>query len=125
MPYNAHTTASDALWAGLPLITCRGKTFPGRVAASLLDAVGLSELICEDLDAYQSLAVGLAKDRDRLAALRQRLAENRLTKPLFDTARFARHLEAAFTTMVERREAGLEPESFAVAAAVGRHVLSR
>ena len=125
LPYNAHTTASDALWAGLPLITCRGKTFPGRVAASLLDAVGLSELICEDLDAYQSLAVGLAKDRDRLAALRQRLAENRLTKPLFDTARFARHLEAAFTTMVERREAGLEPESFAVAAAVGRHVLSR
>jgi protein O-GlcNAc transferase len=114
LPYNAHTTASDALWAGLPILTCRGKSFSGRVAASLLAAIGLAELVTEDLDAYEALAVELARQPERLASLRHRLAENRLTWPLFDTARYARRLEAAFAMMVERREKGLAPESFSL-----------
>jgi predicted O-linked N-acetylglucosamine transferase (SPINDLY family) len=100
LPYNAHTTASDALWAGLPLLTCRGTTFPGRVAASLLSAAGLPELVTESMDDYRALAVQLARDKDRLAALRQRLADNRLTCPLFDTDRFRRHIESAYEMMV-------------------------
>jgi protein O-GlcNAc transferase len=114
LPYNAHTTASDALWAGLPLITCRGKAFPGRVAASLLGAVGLSELVTEDLDAYEALAVKLAGDSRALQGLRDRLAENRNRMPLFDTGRFARHLETAYSVMVERHENGMPPQAFAV-----------
>jgi protein O-GlcNAc transferase len=116
LPYNAHTTASDALWAGLPLVTCRGKAFPGRVAASLLAAVDLSELVTEDLDAYQALALRLAAEPAILGALRNRLAENRRRMPLFDTDRFARHLEAAYTIMVEIHESGHSPKSFAVPA---------
>jgi predicted O-linked N-acetylglucosamine transferase (SPINDLY family) len=116
LPYNAHTTASDALWAGVPLVTCRGKAFPGRVAASLLNAVGLSELVTEDLASYQALAERLAADPLLLGSLRDRLAENRLRLPLFDTDRFRRHLEAAYTIMVETHENGQPPGSFAVPA---------
>ncbi|HEX8989152.1 MAG TPA: tetratricopeptide repeat protein, partial [Rhodocyclaceae bacterium] len=109
-PYNAHTTASDALWTGLPVLTRAGESFASRVAASLLHAVGLSELAVSSQEAYESLAITLAQDRDRLAAIRRRLVENRLTAPLFDAQSFARNLEAAYTAMLERCQAGLPPE---------------
>ncbi len=112
LPYNAHTTASDALWAGLPLLTCRGTTFPGRVAASLLQAAGLPELIAESLPDYESLAVALAREPARLKGLRDRLAQNRLASPLFDTARFTRNLEAAYTRMWDINRRGEAPYSF-------------
>ena len=114
LPYNAHTTASDALWAGLPVLTCPGRTFAGRVAGSLLRAVGLPELIAGDLEGYESLARGLARDRARLEGLRAKLMSNRATAPLFDTDRFRRHIEAAYATMHEMRQRGEEPRSFAV-----------
>jgi len=109
-PCNAHTTASDALWAGAPVVTCAGATFASRVAASLLHAVGLPELVAADLAAYESLAVELARHPQRLATLRAKLAANRATEPLFDTGRFARDIEALFTAMVERQRAGLPPD---------------
>ncbi len=108
-PYNAHTTASDALWAGLPVLTQIGDTFAGRVAASLLQAIGLPELITTTQAAYEALAIDLATDADRLQAIQSRLQANRLTAPLFDTARFTKHLEAAYTTMHTRATAGLPP----------------
>lgn len=114
LPYNAHTTAADALWAGIPILTAPGKAFPGRVAASLLKAFEMSELIAADLTAYESLAISLAKDRSRLAALREKIARHRDTSPLFDTGRFTRNLEAAYETMLHRQARGLKPESFAV-----------
>jgi protein O-GlcNAc transferase len=89
LPYNAHSTASDALWAGLPLVTCRGTSFAGRVAASLLHAIGLSELATHDLAAYEALALRLARDPSLLRGVRERLAENRTTYPLFDSDLFA------------------------------------
>jgi predicted O-linked N-acetylglucosamine transferase (SPINDLY family) len=110
LPYNAHTTGSDALWAGLPVLTCLGETFAGRVAASLLKAVGLPELITDTPQAYEALALELASNAPKLAALRQRLAANRPTQPLFDTALFTRHIEAAYTAMWQRHQAGLPPE---------------
>src|SRR5260370_2536182 len=85
LPYNAHTTASDALWAGLPVLTCIGNTFAGRVAGSLLRAIGLDELATSSLEEYEALALQLAEDRARLAKLRSRLAQNRHTFPPFDT----------------------------------------
>ena len=115
LPYNAHTTGSDALWAGLPLLTCQGTTFPGRVAASLLKAVGVPELITSSREEYEALALALATRPDRLAGIRGKLARNRATHPLFDTDRFRRHIEAAYTTMWERQQKGEPPESFAVA----------
>jgi predicted O-linked N-acetylglucosamine transferase (SPINDLY family) len=113
LPYGAHTTASDALWAGLPLVTQRGATFPGRVSASLLTAIGLPELITETQNDFEGLAVALANDPARLEALRQTLAANRATHPLFDTALYTRHLEAAYLRMQQQRGA---PQSFAVPA---------
>jgi protein O-GlcNAc transferase len=118
LPCNAHTTASDALWAGLPLITCRGSAFSGHVAASLLGAIGLSDLVTETLDGYEALAVRLAGDAVLLRQVRDRLARNRLTTPLFDTDAYRRHLEAAYQTMVETHESGLLPRSFTVARTV-------
>ncbi|MCA1396395.1 glycosyltransferase family 41 protein [Bradyrhizobium sp. BRP56] len=115
-PYNAHTTASDALWAGLPVLTILGDTFASRVAASLLHAVGLPELIAESPEAYERMAVDLATDPEKLAALRTRLAANRLTAPLFDTKRFTRHIEAAYTAMYERHRAGIAPDHIVVPA---------
>lgn len=114
LPYNAHTTASDALWAGLPVLTCRGDTFASRVAASLLAAVGLPELITATLDDYQALAIALARDTARLARLKQALADNRTTAPLFDTARFTRNIEAAYTAMLARHRAGLPPDHITI-----------
>lgn len=101
LPYNAHTSASDALWAGLPLLTCTGNTFAGRVAGSLLHAIGLPELVTHSLAEYEALALQLAANPGRLSALRARLAANRMTAPLFDTDRFRRHLEAAYLRMLE------------------------
>jgi protein O-GlcNAc transferase len=121
LPYGAHTTASDALWAGLPVLTCLGETFAGRVAASLLHAVGLPELITTTQDAYEQLAITLATDPARLAALRAKLAGNRLTAPLFDTAQFTGHLEAAFAAMMQRHRAGLRPDHLRVARSTVQH----
>jgi protein O-GlcNAc transferase len=114
LPYNAHTTASDALWAGLPVLTCRGETFVGRVAASLLHAVGLPELVTENLAVYEALALKLAREPAMLAKIKGKLARNRTTFPLFDTARFTRHIEAAYTTMWEISQRGEAPRSFSV-----------
>src|SRR5262249_42855740 len=114
LPYNAHTTASDALWAGLPLITCCGNSFAGRVAASLLTAVGLSELITHSLADYEVLALRLARDRSLLASIKAKLIHNRESYPLFDSKRFTRHLEVAYTTMWEIWQRGEKPRSFNV-----------
>jgi predicted O-linked N-acetylglucosamine transferase (SPINDLY family) len=115
LPYNAHTTGSDALWMGLPLLTCMGHTFPGRVAASLLDAIGVPELIAGSLPDYEARALDLALAPARLAAVRARLARNRASCALFDTERFRRHLESAYATMWERQRRGEPPEGFSVA----------
>lgn len=114
LPCNAHTTASDALWGGLPVLTCAGTTFAGRVAGSLLWAVGLPELVTDGLPAYEALALALARDPGRLAGLRDRLARNRLSAPLFDTDRLRRHIEAAYALMVERQLRGEQPRDFVV-----------
>ena len=118
LPFNAHTTASDALWAGLPLLTCAGNTFTGRVAGSLLRAVGLGELVATSLEEYEAQALRLARDAGLLAQFRDRLARNRLTSPLFDTQRFARNIETAYQQMYEIWQAGRPPEAFSVG--VGR-----
>jgi protein O-GlcNAc transferase len=114
LPYNAHTTASDALWAGLPLLTCLGNAFAGRVGASLLHAVGLPELVARDPAEYEARALALARDPAQLQTLRSTLARNRLSQPLFDTQRFTRHLESAYGTIWRRQLEGLPPASFAV-----------
>jgi protein O-GlcNAc transferase len=114
LPYNAHTTTSDALWGGLPVVTCLGQTFAGRVAASCLKAIGLSELITTSLEDYEALALKLASEPAFLAAIKAKLASNRDSYPLFDTPRFTRHIEAAYTTMWERYQRGERPEAFAV-----------
>jgi protein O-GlcNAc transferase len=113
---NAHTTASDALWAGLPLLTCAGQGFAARVGASLLHAVGLDELVTVDLEGYEKLALQLAWDAPRLHGLRQSLKEKRAGHPLFDSERFRRHIEAAYVRMVEIATSGAPPQSFAVEA---------
>jgi predicted O-linked N-acetylglucosamine transferase (SPINDLY family) len=110
LPYNAHTTASDALWAGLPVLTCLGETFAGRVAASLLNAIRLPELIATTLEAYEQMAIDLATHPEKLAVIKRKLADNRLTTPLFDTKLFTKHIEAAYTAMYERHQAGLAPD---------------
>jgi predicted O-linked N-acetylglucosamine transferase (SPINDLY family)/glycosyltransferase involved in cell wall biosynthesis len=110
LPYNAHTTASDALRAGLPLLTRTGETFASRVAASLLRATGLPELITATESEFEELAVDLAHHPERLQALRHRLQQNRLTAPLFDCQSFTRHLESAYTAIVDRYHAGLPPD---------------
>lgn len=102
LPYNAHTTASDALWAGLPVLTCVNAAFASRVAASLLKAIGLPELITTNTEEYESLAIALANDSARLQQLREKLAEQRLSAPLFNTPLFAQQIEAAYQQMMER-----------------------
>jgi predicted O-linked N-acetylglucosamine transferase (SPINDLY family) len=113
-PTNAHTTASDALWAGLPVITCRGTTFMSRVSASLLHAVGLSELVTADFAEYEKLALELALNSARLSAIKSKLLEGREQFPLFDSARFCRHLESAFFSIWQRSQQELPPTSFYV-----------
>jgi predicted O-linked N-acetylglucosamine transferase (SPINDLY family) len=114
LPYNAHTTASDALWAGLPLLTCLGSQFDGRVAASLLETLGLPELVTHSLQEYEARALALARDPARLQILRAKLGDNRRTSPLFDTDRFCRGLENAYRRMMEILQAGQAPEGFTV-----------
>jgi predicted O-linked N-acetylglucosamine transferase (SPINDLY family) len=115
-PYNAHTTASDALWCGLPVLTCPGNTFSARVAGSMLRTIGLPELIAENLEDYRDTAIRLARYRDELARIRERLEMNRLTTPLYDTARLTRHMEAAYETMYQRWIDGRGPAHFSVPA---------
>jgi protein O-GlcNAc transferase len=114
LPYNAHTTASDALWAGLPVLTCAGNTFAGRVAGSLLRAVGLGELVTTSFEEYEALALRLAREAELLKGLRARLAQNQRTYPLFDTGRYTRHLEAAYWQMCQIRRAGRSPTALSV-----------
>ncbi len=102
LPFNAGTTASDALWAGLPVLTCAGQPFAARMAASLLHTVQLPELVTETPEAYEALAIELARDPAQLAGLRQRLAENRLRTPLFETPRLTRDIEQAYVAVHER-----------------------
>ncbi|MGD0720041.1 MAG: tetratricopeptide repeat protein [Roseiarcus sp.] len=116
LPYNAHTTASDALWAGLPVVTRLGDGFAGRVAASLLRAVGMADLATSGLEEYEALALRLAQAPDQLAAVRARLARNRLTHPLFDADRFRRHVETAYRKMSDSFGRGEAPRGFDVAA---------
>lgn len=109
-PCNAHTTASDALWAGLPVLTSMGNSFASRVAASLLNAIGLPELVTSSPQAYEALAIEIAKHPEKLAALKQKLASNRLTTPLFDTPQFTKDFERVYVQMYERYQADLPPE---------------
>jgi predicted O-linked N-acetylglucosamine transferase (SPINDLY family) len=109
-PYNAHATAIDALWAGLPLLTYVGQSFAGRVGASLLNTLGIPELIVQTPEEYEEMAVQLAGDATRLAALRQKLAERHSQQPLFDGRYFARHLEAAYIAIYARHQTGAVPD---------------
>jgi predicted O-linked N-acetylglucosamine transferase (SPINDLY family) len=109
-PYNAHATALDALWAGLPVLTCIGEGFAGRVAASLLNAIELPELITATPTQYENLAVQLAENPQHLAQIRQKLARNRRETSLFDTGAFTKHLEAAYAKIYERYQANLPPK---------------
>jgi predicted O-linked N-acetylglucosamine transferase (SPINDLY family) len=114
LPVNAHTTASNALWAGLPILTCCGQAFSGRVAASLLHAIGLAELVTHSLDEYEAAALRLALEPSVLGGLRKRLQNNQSVFPLFDTNRFRRNIEAAYTIMWERFQHNQSPQNFDV-----------
>jgi predicted O-linked N-acetylglucosamine transferase (SPINDLY family) len=114
LPCNAHTTASDALWAGLPVLTCSGDTFAGRVAASLLTAVGIGELIAPSLQEYERTALALARDPQRLAALRQKLADNRDNSALFDPVKLTANIEAAYARMWQTWLSGEMPAAFSI-----------
>lgn len=113
-PYNAHATANDALWAGVPVLAFPDTAFAGRVGASLLNAIGLPEMIVSSMEEYETLALKLADEPERLAAIRAKLARNRKTHPLFNTERFTRHLEAAYEAMWRRQQSGEKPQSFRV-----------
>jgi len=115
LPYNAHTTCSDALWAGLPVLTLIGNTFPSRVAASLLTAINLPELITNSQEEYEALAIELAMNPKKLADIKLKLANNRLTAPLFDTPLFTKNLECAYIKMYERYQADLQPDHIYIA----------
>jgi predicted O-linked N-acetylglucosamine transferase (SPINDLY family) len=110
LPYNAHTTASDALWAGLPVLTCMGEAFAGRVAASLLYAIGLPELVTSNQSEYEELAVELAVNPKLLTATTRKLADNRLTTPLFNAKLYTGHLESAYARIYDRYHSGLPVE---------------
>jgi predicted O-linked N-acetylglucosamine transferase (SPINDLY family) len=112
---NAHTTATDALWAGLPVLTLAGRQLAARVAASLLQAVGLPELVTDSAEAYEALALELATRPEELAEIRARLAANRRTHPLFDSTRYARRLESGFATALQRQRDGLAPADIVIA----------
>ncbi len=114
VPYNAHSTASDALWAGLPVVTCTGHSFAGRVGASLLKAAGLPELVTASLEEYEALALKLATDPALLSTFRRKLEANRSGCPLFDNDRFCRGIEAAYATMWDIYRRGERPRNFGV-----------
>ena len=119
LPCNAHATASDALWAGLPVLTAPGSTFSARVSASLLHAIHLPELVAPSLSDYESQAIELARNPALLAGIAARLHANRMVSPLFDTALFTLHLEKAYKIMHRRQLAGLRPETFEVPVEIG------
>lgn len=110
LPYNAGTTASDALWSGLPVLTCTGDAFASRVAASLLNAICLPELITSTQEEYEAKAIELASHPERLAHIRQKLGQNKLTTPLFNTALFTKYIEMAYEAMFERHQSAGSPE---------------
>ena len=114
-PCNAHTTASDALWAGLPVLTCSTEAFAGRVAASLLKAVDLPELICSSPQTYEAIALRLARDPAQLRAMTQRLVQDRWKATLFNTPRYTRRIEAAYVQMMHRHHDGLPPDHILIA----------
>jgi protein O-GlcNAc transferase len=114
LPYNAHSSAADALWAGVPVLTHPGATFAGRVAASLLHAAGLPEMVTESMQSYEALALELAQSPAVLGHLKARLKRGRRSQPFFDTARFTRNLESAYLMMWERHQKGEPPAHFAV-----------
>jgi predicted O-linked N-acetylglucosamine transferase (SPINDLY family) len=116
-PYNAGATAAASLWSGVPVLTAIGETFVGRMAASILHAVGLAELVTESLPDYEALALKIAAEPAYRAALKDKLARNRGAYPLFDTARSTRHIEAAYISMWQARQNGDLPAGFAVKAA--------
>jgi predicted O-linked N-acetylglucosamine transferase (SPINDLY family) len=111
-PYNAHATASDALWAGLPVVALRGRSFVSRVSAGLLANIGLEELVASTAEEYERIALSLAQDRGRLSDIRQRLASARRTSPLFDMGRFVSGIEAAYLQMQARAQRGESPVAF-------------
>jgi predicted O-linked N-acetylglucosamine transferase (SPINDLY family) len=115
LPFNAHTTADDALWAGLPVLTQAGEALPGRVGASLLRAIGLPEMIAGTEEEYERIAIELASDPAKLEAIRAKLTRNRLTTPLFSTALFTRHMEGAYLAIYRRWREGLAPDDVSVA----------
>ena len=114
-PYNAHTTTVDSLKAGIPVVALLGQSFASRVAASLLNAIGLPELITNTQEEYEALAIELAMNPKKLAEIKLKLANNRLTTPLFDTPLFTKNIEAAYIKMYERYQAGLEPDHIVIA----------
>jgi predicted O-linked N-acetylglucosamine transferase (SPINDLY family) len=114
LPYNAHTTASDALWTGVPIVTCRGKSFAGRVAASLLMAIELSELITENFADYEALALRLARDDAYRASIRKTLSANRHSAPLFEADALRRNIESAYSVIIDRAQRGQKPTGFDV-----------
>jgi predicted O-linked N-acetylglucosamine transferase (SPINDLY family) len=116
LPYGAHSTACDALWIGLPLVTCEGGTFAGRVASSVLRCAGLPELVTQSLDDYEALALRLAREPAALGEIKDKLKQNRTASPLFDTQRFCGNLERAYTAMWERHMRGDAPSHFSVTA---------
>jgi protein O-GlcNAc transferase len=117
LPCNAHTTASDALWAGLPVLTCSGNTFAGRVAGSLLTAVGMPELITGSLEDYEQTALALARARERLTALRQKLEQGRGASALFDLAKLTGNIEAGYARMWQTWLSGQRPAAFSIESA--------
>ena len=119
LPYNAGTTASDALWAGLPVVTCLGESFASRMAASLLTAINLPELITNTRSEYEDLAIELATDPIKYNSIKSKLAENRLTTPLFDTPLFTRHLEDAYREMYDRYQNDLPPNHIEIESRIG------
>ncbi len=113
-PYNAHTTALDSLKAGVPILTLMGQSFASRVAASLLNAIGLPELITNTQEEYEALAIELAMNPQKLADIKLKLAHTRLTTPLFDTPLFTKNLESAYTKMYERYQNDLGPDHISI-----------
>ncbi len=114
LPYNAGTTASDMLWAGLPVLTRIGDTFVGRMAASVLNAIRMPELVTTTPEAFEQMAIDLATHPEKMATIKHKLTENRLTTPLFDTKLFTKHIEAAYTAMYERHKADLAPDHIVI-----------
>jgi predicted O-linked N-acetylglucosamine transferase (SPINDLY family) len=114
LPYNAHTTASDSLWAGLPVLTCLGKAFPGRVAASLLRSLDLPELITYSENEYIAKAEEFALNPEKLRLIKNKLDANKFSKPLFNTELFCRSLESAFKIVFDKNNLGLETEDISI-----------